>query len=234
MKTFGIIGAMPEEIALLKAEMEILETRNAAGCEFFIGRLAGRGAVLARAGVGKVNAAICAQAMLDLMGVDAVISVGVAGGIGAGIGIGDVVIAADLLYHDMDAVAFGYAPGVIPQMDCSIFPADEHLTALAADSAAKILADTDNRAHIGRMATGDIFVADNTAKTRIAAQFAAHCVEMESAAIAHACHLAKTPFAAIRAISDTADNPAQTDFAKFMPIAANRSAKIVLDMLQAQ
>ena len=232
MKTIGIIGAMDIEIAGIKAKMNVTETKTAIGTEFHIGTLAGKNVVLALAGIGKVNAAICAQIMIDLMGVDAIISVGVAGAIADGLRVGDVVIATDLIYHDMDSTHFGYSPGIIPRMSESVFAADAALSAVANEVGHEILSGTGNKILAGRMATGDQFINSGEDKERISNIFAAACCEMESAAIAHTCYLNKTPFAAIRAISDGADDDASLTFEEFLEVAAERSGRIVVGMVR--
>jgi len=232
MKNIGIIGAMKVEIEAIKAAMEIIETKQALGTEYHIGRLSGKDVVLAWAGVGKVNAAICAQKMIDSMGVDAIVSVGVAGGIKSGLAIGDVVIATDLLYHDMNAVSFGYSPGVIPRMPESNFITDDTLSSAAQAAGNNIIGRTDNKVVSGRMATGDQFINDNEDKARIAQEFDAACVEMESAAIAHTCYLNGIPFTAIRTISDSADDSADFVFQEFLGMAAERAGNIIVDMIK--
>ena len=231
MKNIGIIGAMDIEIEGIRAEMEVLETKKVLGTDFYIGKLAGKDVVLALAGVGKVNAAICTQVMIDLMGVDAIVSVGVAGAISGELKIGDVVVASDLIYHDMDAASFGYHPGFIPRMKESNFIADERMSAAAHRAGVEVMSATNNKVVSGRMATGDQFISTDEDKKRIADVFNAACVEMESTAIAHTCYLNNIPFAAIRAISDSADDSADFAFQKFLVIAAERSGKIIINMI---
>ena len=127
----GIIGAMEVEVARLKEAMEQLKVHQKAGMEFYKGKLAGCEAVVVRSGVGKVNAAVCAQILIDDFSADRIVNTGIAGSLQDKIDIGDLVISSDTLEHDMDATGFGYTPGVIPQMDCSTFAADEGLIALA-------------------------------------------------------------------------------------------------------
>ena len=127
MNKIGIIGAMNVEVEKLKNDMNIKNIRKKAGMEFCEGELKGKEVVVVRSGVGKVNAAVCTQILIDLFDVDAVINTGIAGSLNAGIDIGDIVISTDVLHHDMDAVNFGYPLGQIPQMDVFSFPADETL-----------------------------------------------------------------------------------------------------------
>ena len=227
----GIIGALEEEIVGIKAEMEISETKMVIGTEYHIGKICEHEVVLALCGVGKVNAAICAQAMIDLMGVERIINSGVAGAIAVGLNIGDVVISKDFMYHDMDVMAFGYAPGIIPRIADSTFVADAEMSKIANLACKEILEKTNNKVVVGRIVTGDQFINSNVDKQRILNDFKATCAEMEGCAIAHTCYLNKIPFVAIRAISDSADDSADYAFDRFLTIAAERSGNIVINML---
>ena len=124
MKRIGIIGAMEVEVANLKQAMKNEKIIRKASVEFYEGEIAGKEVVIARSGVGKVNAAICAQIMIDLFGIDILLNTGIAGSLSAQIDIGDIVLSTDVLHHDMDAVGFGYPRGQIPQMQEFSFPAD--------------------------------------------------------------------------------------------------------------
>ena len=128
----GIIGAMEEEIVLLKEKMEIEVVVKKASMEFYQGRLNDRDVVLVRSGIGKVNAGLCAQILVDVFNVNRLINTGIAGSLKAEINIGDIVLSSDALQHDMDARAFGYARGEIPRMDTLSFPADPELIRMAA------------------------------------------------------------------------------------------------------
>ena len=121
--TIGIIGAMEEEVAVLKQEMNIEETVDCASMRFCKGTLCGKNVVIVRSGIGKVNAAICAQVLADRFNVDILINTGLAGSLDAAIDIGDMVISTDLVEHDMDATIFGDPLGQVPRMDTFSFPA---------------------------------------------------------------------------------------------------------------
>ena len=127
MGTIGIIGAMEVEVKELKEQMQITRQLTKAGMEFCEGILEGQDVVVVRSGVGKVNAAVCTQILIDVFDVKAVINTGIAGSLKAEINIGDLVISSDLVHHDMDAVSFGYPKGQIPQMDVFSFEADKAL-----------------------------------------------------------------------------------------------------------
>ena len=131
MKTIGIIGAMDEEVSRLKEKMHVKKVEKKAGMEFFDGELAGKEVVIVRSGIGKVNAGICTQILVDDFQVEAVINTGVAGSLKNEINIGDIVLSSDSLQHDMDATGFGYEPGIIPRMEQSVFVADAQLIELA-------------------------------------------------------------------------------------------------------
>ena len=225
----GIIGAMENEVESLVAELAGATETTSGGVRYFEGSLVGRPVVLARSGVGKVNAALCAHVLAADFGVAAVVNTGVAGAIDAGLSIGDVVVANEFVYNDVDVTNFGYALGEVPQMGIKTFPADAALsdTALAA---ARVAAP-DARAVPGLMASGDSFVRTVQAKQRIAQDFGAACCDMEATAIAHACYLDGVPVCAIRCMSDTADGGQPERYDDFEELMAKRSARIVLEML---
>jgi len=228
MKTIGIIGAMEEEVASIKAKMDIVSAKNIVGVDFFLGKMEGKSVVLVRSGIGKVNAAICVQVLADLYGADYIINVGVAGALAKGLNIGDVVISTDLVQHDMDTSAFGDPIGTIPRMAESFFAADPELIKIAARAGA----EAEVQVVMGRIASGDQFVSDGAVKKRIYDLFKAQCVEMEGAAVAHACYLNKIPFIVIRAISDRADDEANVAFETFVVQAAKNSSAMVEHMVR--
>lgn len=131
MRRIGIIGAMEVEVEKLKARMENVEITRRASMEFYAGTLEGKNVVVVRSGIGKVNAAVCTQILIDEFEAEAVINTGIAGSLNADINIGDLVISTDLVHHDMNAVAFGYPVGQIPQMEAFSFRSDETLRKLA-------------------------------------------------------------------------------------------------------
>lgn len=231
MKKIGIIGAMEVEVERLKKDMEIQREIRKAGMAFCEGVLMGQPAVVVRSGIGKVNAAVCTQILVDEFGVDAVINTGIAGSLNAQINIGDIVISTDVLHHDMDAVNFGYAPGQIPQMDVFSFEADEEL----ANKAEKVCREVNPEIQVfrGRVVSGDQFVADKAVKERISGLFQGFCTEMEGAAIAQASYLNNVPFVIIRAISDKADDSATEDYPTFERKAVEHSVKLVEGLLKA-
>lgn len=224
----GIIGAMDEEVAQIVGAMQVGEVYRKACMEFHKGRLGACDAVVVRSGIGKVNAAVCTQILCDRFGVDAVINTGIAGSLRPEINIGDVVLSADVLHHDMDATGFGYPLGQIPRMDTLSFPADERLLALAKNACAQAVPDIG--VHVGRVVSGDQFISDQEAKARIIRNFGGYCTEMEGAAIAQTAYLNHVPFLILRAISDKADNSAVMDYPAFEAMAIRNSVKIVKEI----
>lgn len=229
MKTIGIIGAMEEEIAHLKGKLENITAEKAAGLEYFHGTFAENRIVLVVSGIGKVNAAVCTQAMIDRFGVDCVINTGVAGGLMDGLHIGDILISKDAVQHDMDVSALGDPVGTIPRMAESYFQADAELVRLAQEAAAE--SKEGYRAAVGRVASGDQFIGTEAGKEKIRRDVQGDCAEMEGAAIAHACWLNGIPFVIIRAISDDASEKAEMSYEQFSKIAARRSGELVEKML---
>lgn len=225
----GIIGAMEDEVAALKDAMEIQETIEKASMVFCKGILCGKDAVVVRSGIGKVNAGICAQILVDRFGVDTLINTGIAGSLDAKIDIGDMVISTDALHHDMDATEFGDHLGQVPQMDVLSFPADENLVKKAVQASEK--ANPDIHTFTGRIASGDQFIASREVKERIVRNFHPLCVEMEGAGIAQAAYLNKVSYVIIRAISDKADNSAHVDYPTFEQQAIAHSVRLVKELL---
>lgn len=225
----GIIGAMEEEVAELKSDMTIEETVELASMKFCRGTLCGQQTVIVRSGIGKVNAAVCAQILIDHFKVDTLINTGVAGSLDADIDIGDVVISTDAMHHDMDASGFGDPVGQVPRMDTFAFPADEQL--IEKVKAANTKANPDIHTFVGRVATGDQFISSNERKESIVSHFKPLCVEMEGAGIAQAAYLNKVSYVIIRVISDKADNSAQMNYAEFEKQAIVHTVRLVEQLL---
>ena len=223
----GIIGAMDVEVALLKEKMENPVTATHGASVYCEGTLEGVPAVVVQCGVGKVNAAICAQILISVYGVTHLVNTGIAGSLCAALDIGDLVISKDAMYHDFDCVQFGYEMGRVPGMDTVAFPADETLAGYAFAAA-----EGENPGHTksGRVATGDQFICSQEQKDKIIGDTQAMCAEMEGAAIAHTAYRNGVPFVIIRAISDKADNSAEMDYPVFEAIAAQRCARVTMAM----
>lgn len=224
----GIIGAMDEEVAKVKEQMQNVDVMTKAAMEFFKGTLSGQPVVVVRSGIGKVNAAMCAQILIDEYHVDAIINTGIAGSLNASIDIGDIVLSTDTLEHDMDAVAFGYPVGQIPRMDTLSFEADAKLRSVAKAACEKV--NPEVKVFEGRVVSGDQFISDKAKKQWLVENFAGYCTEMEGAAIAHAAYLNNVPFLIIRAISDKADDSASVDYPTFEAKAIEHSVKLLLEL----
>ena len=227
MTKLGIIGAMSVEVELLKEKMENLTVTTHAGMEFYEGQLEGMPSVVVQCGVGKVNAAMCAQVLCSVFGVTHLVNTGIAGSLNAQLDIGDLVVSKDAMYHDFDCVHFGYEMGRIPGMDVTAFPADAQMIRLAKEAAEAV---HPGHVTVGRVASGDLFVAEKGAKDRIIAVTGGLCTEMEGAAIAQAAYRNKIPFVILRAISDKADNSAEMDYPTFERIAAHRCAQVTQNL----
>lgn len=226
----GIIGAMDEEVSMLKEKMTDLTIKQKAGMDFYEGRLNEKDVVVVRSGIGKVNAAICTQILVDEYNVTAVINTGIAGSLNADINIGDIVIATDALQHDVDATGFGYGLGVIPRMETSVFEADKRLRELAKECCERV--NKDVTVFTGRVVSGDQFISDKAKKQYILDNFSGYCTEMEGAAIAQAAYLNRIPFLIIRAISDKADDSATVDYPTFEAQAIKHSVNLMLELVK--
>lgn len=231
MNTIGIIGAMEEEVAILKEKMSEVTVLEKAGMEFFKGILGGQQVVIVRSGIGKVNAGICTQILADVFQVNAVINTGIAGSLKAEINIGDIVLSTDTMQHDVDAREFGYEIGQVPRMDTKTFPADKTLRAIALKVCHQV--NPEIQVFEGRVASGDQFVADKETKEKIISNTQAYCTEMEGAAIGQAAYLNGIPYLVIRAISDKADDSAHVDYPTFEREAIRHTVNLVENMMQA-
>lgn len=226
----AIIGAMDEEVSRIKEVMTDVTIEKRAGMEFYKGKLAGKDAVVVRCGIGKVNAGMCAQILVDCYQADVMINTGIAGSLQAKIDIGDIVLSEDALQHDMDATGFGYSIGVIPRMEQSVFKADEKLIAIAEAACKKV--NPEIGVHVGRVVSGDQFISDKVKKNWLIENFNGYCCEMEGAAIAQAAYLNQVPFLIVRAISDKADDSATMDYSEFEAKAITHSVNLILEIAQ--
>lgn len=218
----GIIGAMEQEIETLLCKMEAVSTQTYAGSAFYEGQLEGLNVVVVRCGIGKVNAALCAQILCDRYAVTHLVNTGIAGSLCAQLDIGDIVISHDVMHHDVDCSVFGYAAGQVPGMPVS-YSADSLLIKLAQEAAEAI---HPGHCRIGKVASGDQFVCSAEKKDSIISATAALCTEMEGAAIAQTAYRNGVPFVILRAISDKADNSADMDYPTFERQAAHRCAEL--------
>ena len=226
----GIIGAMDEEVAMIKAQLTDVQVETRAAMDFYKGKLEGKEVVVVRSGIGKVNAAMCTQILADIYGVTGVVNTGIAGSLKAEIDIGDIVLSSDAVQHDMDATGFGYEPGQIPRVETLAFKADEGLIHLAEECCSKV--NPDIHTFVGRVVTGDQFISDKEKKKWLTDTFAGYCTEMEGAAIAQVCYFNHIPFLIVRAISDKADDSASMDYPTFEAQAIRHSVNLMAEMLR--
>ena len=225
----GIIGAMDEEVQLLKDKMKNPSIKKKAGMEFCEGTIDGNRVVVVKCGMGKVNAGVCAEILIDSYGVGRIINTGVAGSLDADIDIGDIVVSTEAVQHDFDLTPIGYEPGEMSDYEIVAFPADDQMREQAV--AAVKEAAPEVGVFEGRVCTGDQFIATREQKDAIIEKMGGLCCEMEGGAIAQVCFLNKTPFVIIRAISDKADDSEEMSYEVFKEDAAVRCANITYYML---
>lgn len=226
----GIIGAMDVEVRELKSKMQEKKVTKKAGMEFCTGRFGNNDVVIVQSGVGKVNAGICVQILVDDFHITHVLNTGVAGSLKNQINIGDIVVSTEAAYHDVDATVFGYKYGEVPQLGTASFPADPKLRKAAVEAVRK--ADPDIQVFEGEVVSGDQFVGTHAQKEEILRHFPdAYCAEMEGCAIAQAAYVNEIPFVIIRAISDKADESTTMAYDEFEAKAAVHCARLVEFML---
>lgn len=229
-EVIGVIGAMKAEIKSLRERMSGAVSETVAGMEFVSGKIGSTSVVLVQSGVGKVNAGICTQILADRFQVTHVINTGIAGSLNDRIDIGDIVVSTDAGYHDVDVTHLGYKAGEVPGLNCRFFEADPEFRKIIRD--AVIECTPEIRLFEGRIMSGDQFISSTVQKQRIRRVFNAMCCEMEGAAIAQTAMLNHIPFVIVRFISDKADDSGTMDYAKFEAEAADRSARILADVLE--
>ena len=224
----GIIGAMDVEVNTIKEKVEDKKIKTFAGIDFVCGYLEDCEVCVAQCSPGKVNAALCTQAMLDNFDIDEVINVGVGCSLSGEVVIRDIVVARDLCQYDIDITALGEPRGLINGINKIKIETSCALSDALAQSAKQL----DNCVHFGTIASGDTFIAGSERKKMINSEFGAICGEMEGAAIAQVCYINNVPFAVLRTISDGGDENAQIDYPTFKSIAADISSRIILNFLK--
>ena len=224
----GIIGAMEEEVKILRDKISNRQDLEIAGCEFYIGNIDNLEVVLLKSGIGKVNAAIGTTLLIHIYKPDYIINTGSAGGCNPNLKVGDIVISNELRYHDVDATGFGYQYGQVPGMSELYLP-DPMLVELAKSSADKL----DVNVVEGLITCSDSFMSDIDKVNEVKKNFPnVYAVEMESTAIAQVCTQFKVPFVIIRSLSDIAGCEAKLSYDQFLDQASSNSAKLVLLMLK--
>ena len=224
----GIIGAMEPEVVSLIAALEEKNCETVSGIDFYTGKIGEKTVAIARCGIGKVFAALCAQTMIMKYSPDLIVNTGVGGGLAGGLSTGDIVVARDLCQHDMDTSAIGDPVGLVSGINMIYFEADKRANEILLSTAKSLGLN----ARIGRIASGDKFIASKSDKDRIISTFAADACEMEGCAIAQVAYVNGIPFAVVRALSDSADGEATMDYPTFLPIAARNSTNLTLALVK--
>jgi len=226
--SLAILSAMAEEMERYLDTCTVTGTWQRAGLTFHEATYHGHDLVLVKGGVGKVNAAMCTQILVDGFDAEAVICTGSAGALHDGLDIGDIVVAEDCVQHDVRVDFLGLPPGQIPFSGLRFFEAAPTLVerARGVDLPGHTL-------RVGRVCTGDTFIQDEARRNEIREALGGDCVEMEGAAVGQVCTLNDVPFLLVRAISDHADGSSDVDFQDFLHEAAHSSARIVLHLLEA-
>ena len=225
----GIIGAMEPEVAVLRKQIQGLETQTVAGIEFYTGTINDVDVVMSMSGIGKVAAAVSSTLLIEKYAPDCIINTGSAGGFDPALNVGDVVIGSEVRHHDADLTVFGYEIGQLPKMPAAFKP---HPALAQAASDAMKASQQDVKIVEGLIATGDTFMADPTRVEQVRANFPSmQACEMEAAAIAQTCHLFNVPFVVIRSLSDIAGKQSELSFDEYLVTAAKNSADMVVAML---
>lgn len=225
----GVIGAMKEEIEQFLQHMEQVKVTEKARIQFREGLFHGKPIVLCKSGVGKVNAAVTTQVLIDTYGVDAIVFTGVAGAVDPELNVGDIVISSESMQHDMDVTALGFPIGTIPYEETSVFVADESLRQLAANASEELFP---GHVKVGRVLSGDQFIASRDTVSEFYTELQGTCTEMEGASVAQVCAMNGIPHVIIRSMSDKADGSAHVNFAEFTIQASENSYRIVEHMLK--
>lgn len=228
----GIICAMQEEFELISNDIKDKSIIKKLNLEFISGNLNGKKIIGVICGIGKVNSAICTQILISEFQCTHIINSGVAGGINKNVKFKDVVIANDLVQHDVNVCNFGYKLGEIPNIGTYSFKCDDYLLKLAESICKDISNNEINfKFHIGRIVTGDQFISSDELSIKLQNEFNALACEMESAAIAQTCYLNNIPYIIIRSISDSGGNIAGDEFYKFLKDASKNSYLILKQII---
>lgn len=224
----GIIGAMDEEVALLKSKMTQLTKQEISNIDFYIGKLADTDIVLIKSGIGKVNAAKSTTILHEKFVPEFIINAGSAGGLKHQHSVGDIIISDEVIHHDVDARVFNYKLGQVPQMP-EVFVADKTLIKLVETSIKNLNLSFDK----GAIGTGDSFIGSEKQADFIKTQFPKVLgVDMEAASIAQICYTYQTPFVIIRALSDIAGKDSSISFEEFLQKAADNSAQVIIETIK--
>lgn len=225
----GIIGAMAVEVQMLKDIIKNVNVATVSGIEYYLGTISDVEVVVAQAGVGKVNAAVCAEAMILKFEPSAIINIGVAGGLSSQLKVGDIAVADSVVEHDMDTSALGDPLGFITGINMVNIPCDGWVS----ETLQKVAENIDGvNVVCGTIVSGDQFISSKEKKTQLVDTFQGVATEMEGASIGHVCYMNEVPFGVLRAISDSADDEADMSFNEFCDMAAENSLKVILGFLE--
>ncbi len=228
----GVIGAMSEEVQLLLGELTDIEKSIHTEIEFNVGKYKGVDIALAQSGIGKVNATICTQILIDHYKPEKLVFSGVAGGLLPNMLAGDIIVASHVVQYDMDLTAFGRRRGETPGRDRLIeCDPDMVAKATAAYDAAFDGVEGGPNLMLGTIASGDRFVQDTDTLRWLQREFAALATEMEGAAFGYTCQLNKLPFVVIRALSDASGKSASGDFADNLHVACQNSFRLMDELI---
>jgi adenosylhomocysteine nucleosidase len=226
----AIIGAMEEEVTLLRKNIKDQTVETIAGYEYTVGKMDGVDVVLLRSGIGKVNAALSTTILMQKFAPNYCINTGSAGGSNPALNVGDVVISTEVRHHDVDVTAFGYEYGQVPQMPAA-FTADDYLVRIAQECAEEI---SDVQVVQGLIATGDSFMNNPERVKAVQEKFTdLQAVEMEAAAVAQVAYQFNIPFVIIRSLSDIAGKESGISFEQYLDKAAVNSATLVMKIVSA-
>lgn len=226
--TIAVIGAMEQEVELLRGALQNTKTETIANSEYTTGTYEGKEVVLLKSGIGKVNAAMSTTILLEKYNPKVVINTGSAGGFDATLKVGDIVISDEVRHHDVDVTAFGYEIGQMAGMPAS-YKSDEKLMEVAKQAVEEV---GEHNYSVGLICSGDVFMSNPERVETVRKDFPTmKAVEMEAAAVAQVCHQFNTPFVVIRALSDIAGQESSMSFDEFLPVAAKHSTEIVLNAI---
>ncbi len=223
----GIIGAMSEEVDIIKKEMKFTYEEKIGRFTFIIGSLRNRKIVLAESGIGKVNAGMMATIMITKFNVKAIIFSGVAGALDKRLSVGDVVIGEKMIQHDMDVREFGLKKGEIPRMATSVFESDKEILDIISSFELP-----DHKIYKGTIISGDQFISSKQVKTDLAEEFSAMAVDMESSSVAQVCYQLERKCLVVRSISDSVTDDSMMEYSKFIELAAHNSKEIVCYLME--
>lgn len=226
--TIAVIGAMEQEVELLRGALQNTKTETIANSEYTTGTYEGKEVVLLKSGIGKVNAAMSTTILLEKFNPKVVINTGSAGGFDAALKVGDIVISDEVRHHDVDVTAFGYEIGQMAGMPAA-YKSDEKLMEVAKQAVKEV---GQHNYSVGLICSGDVFMSNPERVEAVRKDFPTmKAVEMEAAAVAQVCHQFHTPFVVIRALSDIAGQESSMSFDEFLPVAAKHSTEIVLNAI---